>query len=180
MTELSLHILDVVQNSIVAKASLVEIKIDENLKSDKMIIQIIDNGNGMNQDDLKLATDPFYTHRTTRKVGLGLSLFKQAAIRSSGSFIMESEQNIGTRVTASLQHSHIDRQPLGDIAGVITLLVSSNPSVDFIYKHSTNHGEYIFDTREIKKQLGEVSISNPKIYKFIREMILENLNEIKN
>jgi len=180
MTELSLHILDIVQNSIVAKASLINIIIDENLKNDELMIQIIDNGNGMNQDELKRATDPFYTTRTTRKVGLGLSLFKQAAIRCSGSFTLESEPKIGTKIKATMQHSHIDRQPLGDIAGVIALLASSNPSVDFIYKHSTKQGEYIFDTREIKAQLSELSISNPKINKFLRAMIRENLHEIKN
>ncbi len=79
-----------------------------------------------------------------------------------------------------MQYSHIDRQPLGDMAGVMSLLASSNPSINFIYKHLTNKGKFIFDTREIKEQLSDVSITNPKVIKFIREMIQENLNEINN
>ena len=180
MTELALHILDIVQNSIVAKASLIEININEDINTDSLTIEIIDNGKGMSEDEVKRATDPYFTSRTTRKVGMGLSLFKQATEICAGTFTLESKLGIGTKVTSIMQYSHIDRQPLGDIAGTISLLVSSNPDIDFIYKHITNKGDYILDTKAIKEELDDVSITNPKVIKFIREMIQENLKEITN
>lgn len=175
MTELALHILDIVQNSIVAKATLIKIYINEDQINDWLTIEIVDNGTGMSEDEATKATDPFVTSRKTRKVGLGLSLFKQAAEQCSGFFILESELGEGTKVKATLQLSHIDRQPLGDIPGTMALLASSNPTIDFVYKHKKNKGEYIFDTRTIKSELGDVSISNPKVTRFMREMIQENL-----
>lgn len=180
MTELALHILDIVQNSIVAKASLIEICINEDQQSDLLTIEIVDNGKGMSEEEARKATDPFFTSRTTRKVGMGLSLFKQAAEQCKGSLALYSELSKGTKVKVTLQLTHIDRQPLGDMPGTVALLASSNPSIDFVYRHMTNKDEYIFDTREIKAELGEVSISNPKVTRFMREMIQENLKEITN
>ena len=180
MTEISLHILDIVQNSIAAHASLIRITINEDLRGDVLTIEITDDGKGMTKEELKLAADPYFTSRTTRKVGLGLSLFKQAVEQCSGSFSIDSQPGVGTKVTASLQYAHIDRQPLGDMAGVVSLLASSNPSIDFIYKHISNKNEFMLDTREIKEQLDGISIANPKVKKFIREMIQENLNDINN
>jgi hypothetical protein len=180
MTELALHILDIVQNSISAKASFIEITIHEDIKTDLLTIEITDNGNGMNEKELQNAFDPYFTTRTTRKVGLGLPLFKQAAELCSGSFFLESEPGKGTKVKASMQYSHIDRQPLGDLAGTIALLVSSNPAIDFIYDHTTNKGQFLFDTRAVKSELGHIPITHPKVTKFIREMIQENLEDLNN
>ena len=178
MTELALHILDIVQNSISAKASLIEIIINEDVKNDKLTIEIIDNGKGMSEKDVQNATDPYFTSRTTRKVGMGIPLFKQATVQCAGSFALKSQKGKGTQVTSILQLTHIDRQPLGDIAGTMALLVSSNPGIDFVYRHINNKNEYLFDTHEVKAELGEVLITNPKVTKFIKEMIQENLNEI--
>ena len=178
MTELALHILDIAQNSIVAKASLIEIIINEDANADRLTFEIKDNGKGMSEKEVQHATDPYFTSRTTRKVGMGLPLFKQATEQCVGTFILKSQVGKGTQVKASMQLTHIDRQPLGDMAGTMALLVSSNPNIEFVYKHITNKGEYVFDTREVKSELGNVPITNPKVIKFIKEMIQENLNEI--
>jgi len=180
MTELALHILDIVQNSIVAKATVIEISMMEDTEKDLLTIEIADNGKGMSEDEVRMASDPYFTSRTTRKVGMGLPLFKQAVELCAGTFTIESKPGIGTNVKASMQYTHIDRQPIGDIAGTITLLISSNPTIDFIYKHITNSGEYILDTIAIKNELENISLTNPKVIKFIREMIQENLKEITN
>lgn len=180
MTELALHILDIVQNSIAAEAGLIEITINEDTANDLLSIEIKDNGRGMNENEVKNATDPYFTSRTTRKVGMGLPLFKQAAELCAGSLALKSKPGKGTEVKATMQLSHIDRQPLGDMAGTMALLVSSNPDIDFIYNHLTNKGHYHFNTMEVKAELGGVPITNPKITRFIREMIQENLHEIHN
>jgi len=166
MTELALHILDIVQNSIVAKATVIEISMMEDTEKDLLTIEIADNGKGMSEDEVRMASDPYFTSRTTRKVGMGLPLFKQAVELCAGTFTIESKPGIGTNVKASMQYTHIDRQPIGDI--------------DFIYKHITNSGEYILDTIAIKNELENISLTNPKVIKFIREMIQENLKEITN
>lgn len=180
MKELSLHILDIVQNSTAAMASLIGIKIEESIACDSLSIEISDNGNGMDEEILKQVTDPFFTTRTTRKVGLGLSLFKQATEQCGGTFNIVSSPGAGTIVQVTMPYKHIDRQPLGDIAGVISLLVSVSPEINFVYSHKTDKGKYTFDTREIKKELDDVPISNLQVIKFIREMIRENLDEIRN
>jgi hypothetical protein len=179
MKELSLHILDILQNSIEAKANLIEIYIIESLKEDIYQICVKDNGVGMSKEMLSKVTDPYCTSRTTRKVGLGIPLFKQIAELAEGSFNIESEPNKGTTLVAKFRHSNIDRPILGDIAGVIVFTAASNENIRFIYKHNTDAGEYIFDTKEIKEAIDGVSLNQPKIIRFLKEMINENLLTIK-
>ncbi len=179
MKDLSLHILDIVQNSIRAKATLVEITIVEDLSLDIFSITIRDNGSGMSSEVLKHVTDPFYTSRTTRKVGLGLSLLKQNAERCNGSFSIDSELRVGTVVAATFQHGHIDRPEIGDIAGVVVILVTSNPEMDFIYCHKYNQSTYTFNTHEVKEALNGVPINDLSVSRFLKEMIQENLEAIK-
>jgi len=179
MKDLSMHIMDIIQNSIVAEATVVQIDIVENKASDIFSICIKDNGKGMSSEMLKNVTDPYCTSRTTRKVGLGIPLFKQNAEATGGSFQIESALGKGTTLTALFKYSSIDRQPLGDIAGTIVLTASANPTLDFIYTHTVNQKSYCFDTREVKEMLEEVPISNLEIIKYLREMINENLNEIR-
>ncbi|MCL3780441.1 ATP-binding protein [Prolixibacteraceae bacterium JC049] len=178
MKELALHILDIAQNSIRANATLVEIEIEDNLNDNRYQISIIDDGTGMDEDTIQKAIDPFYTSRTTRKVGLGLSMFKQNAEMCDGTFDVKSKLGEGSKVTATFIHNHLDRPVLGDIAGVVLMLVYANPELDFIYRHSTNNGEYIFNTWEVKEQLGEVPINTPEVKRYLEEMIRENLVEI--
>ena len=179
MKELSLHILDIVQNSLSANSKLIEIEINENFKDNVYSITITDNGIGMNKELLVNVTDPYYTTRTTRKVGMGISLFKQNAERSGGKLTIDSELGKGTVLEAIFEHNHIDRPQLGDIAGVVVLTAISNKNIRFIYRHTTDFGKYIFDTDEIKESLGELNINQAKIMSFLKEMIIENLKEIK-
>lgn len=178
MTELSLHILDIIQNSIVAGARIVHLTIIEDLGNNFLSIEILDDGKGMDNDELEKADDPYFTSRTTRKVGLGVSLFKHAAHQCNGTFSLQSEVGIGTRVSATFSYNHLDRQPLGDIAGVICLMTNANPGIDFIYEHLTNNGKYIFDTREVKEIMEGIPLNDPKVTKFIKEMIYDNLKKI--
>ncbi len=178
MKELSLHILDLVQNSIRAEATLVEICITESIEKNLLEIEINDNGKGMPHEILDKASDPFFTSRTTRDVGLGIPLFKQMAEHCNGNISLISEEGIGTRLISTFEINHIDRQPLGDIEGVLVLLLVANPSVRFVYTHQTISGKYVFDTLEIKNILGNSTINDSGIIKFIKEMIRENLVDI--
>jgi hypothetical protein len=179
MTELSLHILDIVQNSIRAEAHCIETEIKEEPKTDRLTITITDNGKGMDQETLAQVTDPFFTTRTTRKIGLGLSLLKQNAEQAGGSFSIESEPGKGCKTTAVFSLSNIDRQPLGDIAGTMTLLIGANPDIRFIYNHRTALSDFELDTNEVKSELGAVPINHPDILKALRSLIIENLEMIE-
>ena len=179
MKDLALHILDILQNSVSAGATLIKLQIDEVPAEDKFLVTFIDNGKGMDAETVKQVTDPFFTTRTTRKVGLGLSLLKQNAERTGGSMNIRSEPGKGTEVEVVFIFSNIDRLPTGDIAGTLALTVSSYPEIDFIYTHTTPDGTFIFDTIEIKETLGDLPISNPQVIAFMKELIRDNLTEIK-
>ena len=158
MEDLSLHILDVVENSISAKASRIEIKVVEDTGKNLLTIEIKDNGLGMDEATVKKVLDPFFTTRTTRKVGLGLPLLSQAARESGGDMEIESKVGRGTRVKATFGYSHIDRKPLGDMEMTLSTLIAGNPAVDFIYEHKKDESEYRFDTREIRAGIKSGSI----------------------
>jgi len=179
MKDLSLHILDIVQNSISAMANLIEISIEENHEANTYFVRIKDNGKGMPKEMLEKVTDPYVTSRTTRKVGLGLPLLKMNAERTGGNLKIHSEEGKGTEVEAMFINDNIDRLPLGDIAGTIVILASANPMIEFIYTHTVDGEQYIFDTREIKEALEDVAINDIHIFKYLKEMINENLQEIK-
>lgn len=173
-----MHILDIVQNSISANATLIEIRIRENLEINVFDVLIKDNGKGMDDEFLEQVTDPYTTTRTTRKVGMGIPLLKHSAEQSNGYVKVYSAKQVGTTIEATFQRDHIDRPPLGDIAGTIVLLAAANPDIDFKYIHVVNNNKYIFDTREVKEILEEVKISDPKVRGMLKEMIKENLDEI--
>jgi hypothetical protein len=179
MKDLALHILDILQNSVTAGATLVKLQIDEIPERDEYLVRFIDNGKGMNADMVQNVTDPFFTTRTTRKVGLGLPLLKQNAERTGGNMTIQSEPGIGTEIDVMFVYRHIDRLPTGDIPGTLALTVSSYPAIDFNYTHTTPEGTFIFDTIEIKETLGELPINNPQVIAFMKDLISENLKEIK-
>ncbi len=178
MKELSLNILDIVQNSIRAKAKQINIAIEESELRNSMVIVINDDGTGMSPEMLSNVTDPYTTSRTKRKVGLGLPFLKQHAEQAGGTVTIDSLEGKGTRVHASFVLNHFDRQPLGDISGVIKLLIMANPAIEFIYEHSTDKGEYRIDTKEIKEVLEVKSLTDNDLMKDIQNMILENLENI--
>jgi anti-sigma regulatory factor (Ser/Thr protein kinase) len=176
MKEIALHILDIVQNSISAGATLVHIGIMENLKDDSLTVSINDNGQGMDKETASKVSDPFFTSRTTRKVGLGIPLLKHSAEQAGGKVTLISEPGRGTTITAVFRHSHIDRPPVGDTPGVVSLIAGANPHIDFTYRHSAGEDVYVFDSREIKEVLEDISIGEPRIISYMKEMIAENLN----
>lgn len=179
MRELSLHILDIVQNSISANAKNISIEIDEQAETDMLSITITDDGKGMSEDFLAEVISPFATTRTTRKVGLGIPLFKEAAEETGGKFTIESKLGEGTSVKAVFGYSHIDRQPLGDIASVMFILVQGNPQLDFYYKHNVGTNEFIFDTKQIRSVLGtEVGLDRPEILSWISECLQDGIQEL--
>ncbi len=178
MKDLSSHILDIVQNSIRANALRIDIELEEDLARDRLTVRIEDDGSGMDEETLRRVRDPFYTSRTVRKVGLGIPLLLQNAERTGGAVTIESALGKGTVLKASFAHSHIDRPPLGDMAGTIALLAAANPEREFLYRHTSGKGEYLFDTREVKELLGNVPLNDPEIVRAIRTLIAENVSEI--
>ena len=178
MLELALHVLDIAENSSRAQASLIEITIAEDLERDIFSLEIKDNGQGMDAQAMEKALDPFYTTKKVRRIGLGLPMLKQAANTAQGRFSLQSEVGKGTVVHAEFKHSHIDRQPLGDIAGVITMLILGNPDIDIIYTHRKNGNTYILDTRELREGLGDVPLNNMEVLNLIRDNIREGLEEL--
>lgn len=184
MKDLSLHILDLSQNSISAGADLVEISIEEDTIADRLTISIIDNGKGMDKDFLEKVMDPFVTTRTSRKVGLGIPLMMAACRRCEGDLFIESEKNVGTRLTAQFKHSHIDRAPIGNMADTMLSLIlagsDADKVVDFVYRHIIDKREFRLDTREIKTVLGsDVSLGEPEVLMWIKDYIYEGLKNIR-
>lgn len=178
MKTLALNILDIVQNSIRAEATEISIEIEESKTDDLFVMTIGDNGNGIPKNILENITNPFVTTRTTRKIGLGLSLLKYHADLTGGSLKIDSVEGKGTKITASFSFSHIDRQPLGDIAGVVVLLLTCDPETDIRYKHRTNAGEYFFSSKETKEYLEIETLNDNSLLQEIKGMINENLKEI--
>lgn len=176
MRELSLHLMDIIENSISAKAKLVRIEIVENTAKNLLSISVIDNGCGMNSEMVNRVTDPFVTSRTTRKVGLGLSLFKSACERCDGNLKITSIIGEETKVYAEMKLNHIDRAPIGKIYDTITTELL-NDEVDIEYTHRVNDRSFIFDSREIKKIIGN-DLNSPDILIWIKEYIRENIENI--
>ena len=169
MKDLSSHMMDIVQNSIRAEASWIQIRICEDPEADLFLIEIQDNAR---------VRDPFFTSRTVRKVGLGIPLLQQNAERTGGKVSIVSQPGQGTTLTARFGHSHLDRPPLGDVAETLTLLAAANPAIHFSYDHTTPSGTYRFDTQEIIQVLEGVPLGHPEILPAIQNLIRENLKEI--
>jgi len=185
MKELSLNILDIVENSVKAKATLTEILIDE--KDQVLTLTIKDDGTGMTEEILKGGTDPFYTTRTTRKVGMGLPLLKLEAEQTEGTMTVESVSetvdsvNHGTVVTAVFHEDHIDFTPLGDVISTMTTLVQGHPDTDFYFRHTTEKGTVELDTREIREVLGpDVPLNTFDVILWIKDSLEEEYRAIEN
>ena len=169
-----MHLLDVAQNALKAGAKLVEITVAADTAADSLHIQIKDDGCGMSPQQLQAVTDPFFTTRTTRKVGLGVPLFKMAAELSGGGLTIDSQQGRGTAVDAAFGLTHIDRMPLGDLKGTLLLLVRTNPQVDFLYLERLDGACMELDTRQLREILGEVPLDQPDVLDWIGAYYDEN------
>ncbi len=178
MRELSLNVLDIAQNSISAGASLTEIVVKENTVNKELLIGIYDNGKGMSEEQVKNVQDPFFTTRTTRKVGMGIPLFKMAAEQTGGSFKITSRLGVGTRVEALFKTDSIDFTPIGDMESTISTIVSMNEDKDFIYVRSVDEQEFKFSSQEIKQILDGVPLSEPSVIAWIEGFIREHTEEL--
>lgn len=179
MKEISLNILDITENSVKAGATLTEIYVDE--AGDKLTLTIKDDGCGMNEETVKSVTDPFYTTRKTRKVGLGIPLLKLACEQTGGSLSITSsvdEDTHGTTVTAVFFKNHIDFTPLGDVISSIVTLIQGHPDTDFLFRHSTEGGTVELDTREIRAVLEGVPLDTYEVILWVRDNLEEQYKEI--
>ncbi len=173
MEDLSLHMLDIAENSIDADATKVEIKIVIDEADDRLTLTISDNGKGMDAETIKMVKDPFFSTKPVRKkkFGLGIPLLAQAAEECNGAFLIESHQDRGTVITAVFQNSHIDRKPLGDIGATMAVLIGGHPDMDFLLSCERDGFSYKLDTSELKKELQGVPVNLPEVLKLIKEDI---------
>lgn len=176
MREIALHILDIVENSINAAASHICILIDETYDNRYFLLEIVDNGKGVPEEMIDRVTDPFVTTRTTRKVGLGISMLKVAAERCNGYLDITSTPGKGTTLCAVFERDHIDRAPLGDMEATLTTLIFGYTDIDFTYHHIMPGNEFVLDTKELKARLDGVDLSHPAVIETIREIIQNNIN----
>lgn len=184
MRELSLHILDALENSVEAGASCIGLIIVEDLAADRLTITIRDNGRGMSEEQLGRVLDPFFTTRSVRHVGLGIPLFGAAAERCNGSLTVASELGKGTVLQAIFQHSHIDRAPLGDMAGTLLAIILTG-SCDVHYVHRVDGAdkrhplEFEFHTANMRTELEEVPLAHPAVRKWLQAFIAAGEEELR-
>ncbi len=178
MNDLSMHIMDIVYNSLRAQATVVNIEINYNSTSDNLAVTICDNGTGIEESMLETINDPFSTSRTTRKVGLGISLFELSVKQADGSLTIESEKHVYTRVKATMKKSHIDCLPLGDIGEMVYLLTINNEGCEIIVDISYDDVAFKYDSREIKATVGEAISSDINVINWIKDFVNENMKEI--
>jgi len=178
LEDLSLHILDIVENAIAAKAKKIDVVIMEELNEDRLVIEIIDDGIGMDEQVKEKATDPFFTTRTSRRVGLGLSLLAQAARDAGGMLRIESELGKGTKVTATFQYHHIDRKPLGNMMETMTTLLLGNPELSISYTHKKEGKSYSLSSQWLKERFKNRSLTDPEVIQWLRKYLKEGLAQI--
>jgi len=179
MQDISLHLLDIFQNSVSAGATLIACRMDKSEETLRLVVQ--DNGKGMDEQTRKAALDPFYTSKTHRKkkVGLGIPLFAQSATLSGGSFDLQSSQGEGTRLEAVFVHSSIDALPLGDVTTTMITCIIAHPQVDFVLESKVNGEIDCFDTRLIKKELDGLPLHQPEIRSFMEEILSQQIVKLE-
>ena len=173
MDEIALHILDLAQNSVAAGASHLTVEVEEDAVADRLNVRVADDGCGMDGDMAARAQDPFTTTRTTRKVGLGIPLCKAGCLACGGSFELTSAPGVGTEIRCFWQMSHIDRPPLGDMAGTLFTLLALNPALELRYRHSAGGCAFLFDTLEIRATLMGLPLDNPEVLGWLRQYLIE-------
>lgn len=171
--------MDIMENALSAGATLITVSIREDVRDHWLTITITDNGRGIPEDMIDRVSDPFYTTKSTRRVGLGLSLFKEAARRCGGQFSIVSKKGEGTKVLATFRTDSIDLAPLGRIHSAMTSLIMTSPGVDFVYTHEVDGKSFQLDTRTIKDDLEGVSIQHPEVLKSISSAIKRGLEGLE-
>ena len=173
-----MHVLDIAQNSIKAGAKLVTVAfaLDERRG---LTFTVEDDGCGMSPEFLAKVADPFTTTRTTRKVGLGIPMLKQSAEMCGGSFDIQSQQGVGTKLKATFDLGNIDCIPMGDVCDTLLTLVVLNPDrPEFVFLASSPAAQASFDTREVRAALGDVPLNEPDVIAWIRDSINEEFKPI--
>ncbi len=183
MREIALHLLDIAENSVAAGGKNISVHVLEDLVQDRLMVSVIDDGRGMDAATVEQVQDPFYTTRTTRSVGLGIPLLKLAAEQAYGSFNLQSEPGKGTWVEAEFRHSHIDRMPLGDLSATYLTLLISHPQIDwtFLYRvtdRNKDGREFLFESADLKRELGDISLTEPEVLAFLRSLFEEGIEEV--
>jgi len=180
LREIALHLLDIAENSVAAGAKFIQVSVEEDLQNDRLKVIVQDDGKGMSGQLVARVCDPFVTSRTTRKVGLGIPLLKAAAEASNGGLSVFSEPGHGTRLEAEFQRSHIDRLPLGDLAGTMLTLTVGFPGIHWVFQYQAHGAEFTFDDELVKRELGEISLTEPSILAYIREVIQEGICSVQH
>lgn len=176
-----MHLLDIAQNSITAGASFVDIKFTINEESNELVFTVLDNGRGMDEKTLKDIKSPFYTSRTTRKVGLGIPMLINTAQTSGGYVELSSQIGAGTKIKAVFGLDNVDRPPLGDLAGSMLTLIYASESTDIKFYYNKVGGEdFAIDTRELRKALDGIALSEPSVMSFVRDYIYEGIKLVNN
>jgi hypothetical protein len=183
MKEISLHLLDIAENSVAAESKNISIHIHEDRSHDRLTACVIDDGRGMDAKTAQQVQDPFYTTRTTRNVGLGIPLLKLAAEMAEGSFSLQSDLGKGTWVEAEFRHSHIDRMPLGDVPSTFLTLLIAHPGIDwtFLYRvtdQSDKSRDFLFESAELRSELGDISLTEPEVLTFLRGIFEEGIEAV--
>lgn len=178
MRDISLHLMDIMQNSTSAGAANITIEFGTSEGGGKLSMKITDDGKGMDSELLARVTDPFSTTRTTRKVGLGIPLLKASSEGAGGYFRIDSAPGKGTVVEATFETTNIDRPPLGDIAGTVTGCIIANPGIDYVMVFKKGDDNCSLDTKDIKQRLGEVPINEFAVIDWINEYLNEGISNI--
>ncbi len=178
MEDLSLHILDIAENAISAKATKIEIRVIEQPGKDRLTLEIQDDGMGMEKEICQKAMDPFFTTRSSRRVGLGLPLLAQSAREAGGSARIESTPGKGTRVIATFQYHHIDRRPLGSMVETILALLLGNPGLEVIYSHQKDGRSFVFDSSRVKEEFRDRPFNDPEVIQWLKRNLKEGLQQI--
>jgi hypothetical protein len=178
MKELTLHILDLIQNTIEAESTVTKLEIEEDTQANSLIIRVIDNGRGMDENLQQLVIDPFTTTRTTRRIGLGLPLMDMSSKMCGGYLKIDSKLGEGTTIEAMYQHDHIDRPPMGSLVDTIKTILVGNPVLNFFYRHTVNGKKFSLSSKEIAEELGGIDFSHPEVLTWLHEYLTENITNL--
>ena len=185
MREIALHLLDLAENSVAAGASQIKIQVTEDLDADRLRLSLLDNGKGMSAEMAQQVSDPFFTSRTTRKVGLGIPLLKAAAQACNGDLSIHSRIEKGTRIDVDFQHSHIDRMPLGNLGETMLNLIVSHPEINWLLDYKAlgqgNNllASFDFDDQPVKEILDGISLCEPEVLSYLRGAIIEGIQSVQ-
>ena len=185
MKEIALHLLDLAENSINAKAKTVHIDVREDFRTNQLIAVVEDDGVGMTDEMTKQIMDPFFTSRTERKVGLGIPLLKESAEATHGGMKITSTLGEGTKIEATFQHSHIDRMPLGDLPSTFLTLTLAHPEVHWVFRYTFNppykgsSRVFEFDDQPLKEAIDGLPMTHPDVLAYLRSTFQDGIEETR-